>query len=260
MAHKDLADIAAVILAGGLGNRLRPCVGDQPKVLAEIRGRPFSAYLLDQLADAGVQRVVFCTGYMGERVKAAFGKSYHSMRLFYSCESSPLGTAGALRLALPMFGSDSVLVMNGDSFLDIDLSAFLAWHYVHRVKAAMALVGVTDTGRYGCVDVDARGVVLGFQEKSSTIRPGWINAGIYLIQRSLLLTIPETGAVSLETEMLPSWIGRDLYAYKSEGSFLDIGTPEAYAMGERFFSLRLSTPGLCGSSRQGERDGEKEDR
>ena len=108
--------VTAAILAGGLGTRLRSVVKDRPKVLAEIRGVPFLTYLLDQLAAAGVRDVVLCTGYMGEQVRSAFGDSYGGMCLSYSQESSPLGTAGALRLALPLFKSSSVLVMNGDSF------------------------------------------------------------------------------------------------------------------------------------------------
>jgi NDP-sugar pyrophosphorylase family protein len=235
-AMRDLAGVTAAILAGGLGTRLRSVMADRPKVLAEIRGRPFLAYLLDILAGAGVRYVVLCTGYLGGQVRSGFGDSYGSLRLVYSQESSPLGTAGALRLALPLFKSDPVLVMNGDSFCETNLRAFWAWHCARGAEATLLLTQIPDTKRYGRVQVDADGFVLSFDEKDDTCGPGWINAGIYLLNHRLLLRIPTNSAVSLEQEVFPAWIGRGLYGYRSEGRFLDIGTPEAYAVAERFFA------------------------
>jgi len=173
-----------------------------------------------------------------------FGDSYESLQLVYSQESSPLGTAGALRLALPLFQSDSVLVMNGDSFCQANLRAFWAWHCARNADATLLLTRMPDTKRYGSVHVDVNGLVLSFDEKDSKpvlersegSGPGWINAGIYLLNHRLLLTIPASGAVSLEREVFPAWIGRGLYGYRSEGRFLDIGTPEAYALAEQFFA------------------------
>ncbi len=230
-----MVDVTAAILAGGLGTRLRSAVSDRPKVLAEICGRPFLAHVLDQLAAVDVRNVVVCTGYLGEQVRAAFGDSRGDMRLFYSQESSALGTAGALRLALPLFESDSVLVMNGDSFFAMNLRAFWGWHCAHKANATLALVNIIDSARYGRVHVNAHGVVVNFDEKSARGGPGWINAGIYLLTSPLLQTIPVNRAVSLEKEMFPAWIGRGLYGYQSGGPFLDIGTPEAYTAAERFF-------------------------
>ncbi|MBI1924859.1 nucleotidyltransferase family protein [Candidatus Poribacteria bacterium] len=241
MAVQELANVTAAILAGGLGTRLRSVVADRPKVLAEIQGRPFLAYLLDQLAVAGVRDVVLCTGYMGEQVQAMFGDSYGCLRLVYSQESSPLGTAGALRLALPLFKSTSVLVMNGDSFCETDLKAFWTWHCARDAEATLLLTQMPDTRRYGRVHLDADGLVSRFDEKNDKRGCGWINAGIYLIHHRLLLTIPKSGAVSLEREVFPAWIERGLYGYPSEGRFLDIGTPEAYAIAERFFALNMLT-------------------
>ena len=225
--------MTAAILAGGLGTRLRSVVADRPKVLADVRGRPFLTYLLDQLTAAGLKCVVLCTGYMGDQVYKMFGYSYGGLRLAYSQESSPLRTAGALRLALPLFTSDCVLVMNGDSFCHIDLSAFFKWHCAHGATATLALVRTNDSARYGRVHVNADGVVFSFDEKSGKGAPGWINTGVYLLTRSLIETIPEKRAISLEREMFPAWIGRGLCAYRTEGRFLDIGTPEAYAAAEQ---------------------------
>ena len=236
LANGDLVGVTAAILAGGLGTRLCSVVADRPKVLAEVRGRPFLAYLLDQLTNIGIRQVVLCTGYLGEKVQNVFGDSYGNLSLVYSQESSPLGTAGALRLALTLFKSDSVLVMNGDSFCESNLIAFWTWHSARNAGATLLLTEVADTKQYGQVHFDANGLVLSFDEKDDKGGPCWINAGIYLIKRHLLLTIPTDHAVSLEREMFPRWIGRGLYGYPSEGRFLDIGTPEAYAAAEQFFT------------------------
>ena len=230
-----LRSVTAIILAGGLGTRLRSIIADRPKPLAEIRGRPFLAYLLDQLIASGVNLVVLSTGYFGEQVRAAFGDSYGSLRLLYSQEASPLGTAGALRLALSLFDSDPVLVMNGDSFFEADLTTFWEWHCARTADATLLLAEASDTKRYGRVHVDDAGLVLGFEEKNHNGGAGWINAGVYLLTRRLVETIPANRAVSLEREMFPSWIGRGLYGYRSKGRFLDIGTPESLAVARDFF-------------------------
>lgn len=245
---QDLAGVTVAILAGGLGTRLRSVVADQPKVLAEVRGRPFLAYLLHQLAAAGFRYIVLCTGYLGEQVRAAFGDAYGSLRLVYSQESSPLGTAGAIRLALPLFKPglseanvpDSVLVMNGDSFCEANLRDFWTWHCARSADATLLLTHVPNTKRYGRVLVDDDGCVLSFDEKGNKGGPGWINAGIYLLNHRLLLTIPKSGDVSLEREVFPAWIGR-LYGYRNEGRFLDIGTPESYAIAKQFFAQEVLT-------------------
>jgi NDP-sugar pyrophosphorylase family protein len=232
---KNLKDLTAVILAGGLGTRLRPVVSDRPKVLAMIQGRPFMSYLLDQLVSAGIRSVVLCTGYQGEQVKSTLGHSYRTLELIYSQEPSPLGTGGALRQALPLLQSDPVLVLNGDSFCELNLSSFFQWHEAHEARASLALVQRPETKRYGRVDLGPNGDVIRFNEKGTESGPGWINAGIYLLAGVLLKTIPPDGAVSLEQEMFSRWIGRALYGYPSRGRFLDIGTPESYAMAEQFF-------------------------
>jgi len=195
------------------------------------------SFLLDQLVTAGIRSVVLCTGYLGEQVKAAFGDSYGgALQLVYSQEPSPLGTAGALRLALPLLTSDSVLVMNGDSFCEINLKNFWEWHCERSADATLLLTRMADTARYGRVHVDGEGRVLRFDEKDGNNGAGWINAGVYLIRRQLLETIPTNCAVSLERQMFPAWMERRFYGYQAGGAFLDIGTPESLAVAEQFFS------------------------
>jgi NDP-sugar pyrophosphorylase family protein len=233
---QDLSHITVAILTGGLGTRLRSVIADRPKVLAEVRGRPFLEYVLEQLVGANIQYAVLCTGYLGEQIQSFFGDSYKSLRLAYSQESSPVGTAGALRLAMPLLTSDPVLVMNGDSYCQVNLQAFYTWYCEQCAGgSALLLTRVPDTQRYGRVNRGTDGRVLSFEEKGGKSGPGWINAGIYLLNQLLLSEIPEHNAVSLEQEIFPRWIGRGLYAYHTQGDFLDIGTPQSYAAAEQFF-------------------------
>jgi NDP-sugar pyrophosphorylase family protein len=229
----------AVILAGGLGTRLRSVVADQPKVLAPVLGRPFITYLLDQVAQAGIRGVVLCTGYLGEQVQAALGNNYGPLNLVYSQETELMGTAGALRLALPLLKTDPVLVLNGDSYCEADLPAFYHQHQAVKANASLLLVYLSDTRRYGRVDIDEDGRVLRFEEKGQSTS-GWINAGIYLLSRVFLQAIPTGRVVSLEKEVFPAWLGRGLYGFSSRLAdsrerFLDIGIPEDYAAAEQFF-------------------------
>lgn len=241
-----LADISTAILAGGLGTRLRSVLPGRPKVLALIHGRPFLTYLLDQLAAAGARKVVFCIGYMADMVEKELGDHYGTIRLTYSREGEPLGTGGALRQALPLFSSDPVLVMNGDSFMDADLAAYLSWFMTKELEASLVLAQVPDTGRFGQVTVDEKDRILGFEEKGAHQGSGWINAGIYLLQKTILRLIPEGKYFSLERELFPQLLPERLYGFRSEGKFIDIGTPESYSQAERFFATRSASPPLAG--------------
>lgn len=232
---RDFAETMAVILAGGMGTRLSSLVADRPKVLADVQGRPFLAYLLDQLAGAGIREVVLCTGYMAESVRAMFGDSYNDLSLIYSPESRPLGTGGALRLALPLLKSDSVFVLNGDSYCEVDLKAVWGLHCSNKATLTLVLKRVADPTRFGQVRIRADGAVIGFEEKVTKDGAGLINAGIYLIRCSLLKTIRAKGAASLEQEMFPAWVGHGLYGYETRGRFTDIGTPESYEAAQHFF-------------------------
>ena len=233
-----LHDVTATVLAGGLGTRLRAAVPDRPKVLAPVAGRPFLAHLLDRLARASVRDVVLLTGHAADQVHAAFGDRYAGMRLTYSVEPAPLGTAGAILHALPLFRSEIVLLMNGDSYCDADLAAFRRSHAEEPSAFGMVLARVADASRYGRVEVAADGRVVQFAEKEPAGPPGWINAGIYLIPRDLLEGIEPTRPTSLERDLLPGWAaaGR-VRGFRAEGRFIDIGTPESYAAAEAFFRV-----------------------
>jgi len=229
------ADVTGAVLAGGLGTRLRSVVNDRPKVLAPVRGRPFLAYILDQLARAGLAEVVLLTGYQAEQVRASFGECHGSVHLTYSPEPEPLGTGGATRYALSRFSRPAVLLMNGDSYCDVDLSAFLDSHRVQRAQISMVVSRVADTSRFGRVNLDPGGRVAGFEEKGAS-GAGWINAGIYLLELPVIARIPPGRPVSLERDVLRFATGQAGFrAFGSRGKFLDIGTPESFQEAEEFF-------------------------
>lgn len=231
---EDFKNITVAILAGGLGTRLRSKVSDKPKVMAEIRGQPFLKYLLDQLNETGSREAVLCIGYLGDQIREKFGSTYGNLKLNYSQESFPLGTAGAVRLAKPLLKSDTVMVMNGDSFCDCDFRKFLKFHKSKKANVSLLLTKVSDTSRFGQVNIDKKGRVVSFEEKGKK-GAGWINGGIYLISRSYLSQIPQKRVVSFEREIFPQWINTGIYGYQSRGCFIDIGTPESYKLAEQFF-------------------------
>jgi NDP-sugar pyrophosphorylase family protein len=224
----------ALVLAGGFGTRLASTIGPHPKVLAEVRGRPFLSWLLDRLAADGLRDVVLCTGHLGEQVSDAIGHGHRGMRITYSREPSPLGTAGALRHALPLVADDDVLALNGDSVCRASFRGLWRWHREHGAEATLMLTHVPDASRFGRVEVDAAGRVVRFEEKQPGSGPAWISAGVYVLSRRLLAAIPAERPVSLEHEVLPAWIGRGLHGHACRGRFLDIGTPEDFAAAAAF--------------------------
>ncbi len=231
---------SAIILAGGLGTRLRTVLSDRPKVLAPVAGRHFLSYLLDQLADANFRHVVLCTGYLGNQVREVFGSRFRRLELCYSEETEPRGTAGALREALPLLRGDTALVLNGDSYCQTDLPAFLKWHQEKHSQASLVLARVPDVSCFGSVEFDDEQRIQRFGEKSKS-GSGWINAGIYAISKRLIASIQNHEPVSIERECFPAWIAGGIFAYPADanGRFLDIGTPTTLQSAQEFFAPAL---------------------
>ncbi len=232
-----MKSIAALILCGGQGTRLRSVIADKPKVLAPINGHPFLSYLLDQLDVACFHNVILCTGYKGEMVKETLGSPCRGLNIRYFHEPEPLGSGGALRHAFPMIESEIVLVMNGDSYIDVDFPDFLNWFLEEGHDNAILLTKVGDMSRYGSVKINEGGKILRFDEKQEESGPRWINAGTYLLKASLLQHISSEKLYSLERELFPDLIGKSLYGYFCESKFLDIGTSESYPKVERFLQI-----------------------
>lgn len=231
-----MPSITAVILAGGLGTRLQSTVKNMPKVLAPVNGRPFLSYILDQMVDSGINEVVICIGYLGNLIVKEFGDRYKELIIRYSSETQALGTGGAIRQALMLVGSGSILAINGDSYCKTDLKSYIDWHFNNHYQASLLLIEVEDTKRYGSVKVDNNCKVISYQEKNTNGGPGWINSGIYIFDKNLLSQIPGGAKFSLEHEFMPNLISKGLHGKRVQAEFIDIGTPESYLAADKFFS------------------------
>jgi D-glycero-alpha-D-manno-heptose 1-phosphate guanylyltransferase len=230
-------DVPAFLLVGGMGTRLRSVVASMPKPLAEVGSRSFLELLIRQLQSQGISRLVMCTGYLADQIENKFrdGQDW-GVEIRYSSESRPLGTAGALKLAATQMNNcRELLVMNGDSFLEVDCRELIRFHREHSGVATMAVIKVENAGRYGTVCIDGNGRVTDFFEKTERDSPGMINAGVYVFDRSVLECIPE-GPASLEKEVFPKLVKEGIHAFTSGGMFIDIGTPEDYAKAQHLYS------------------------
>jgi len=231
-----MTDYAVLILAGGLGTRLRNAVADRQKVVSTVAGEPFLCHILRQIAATHIPDVILCVGHQAATVKEQLKKFCPDFPVKYSEEEYPLGTAGALRQALEVTTANNFLVMNGDSFLDTSLSDFICWRETQKLPAALLLTEVADTSRYGKVILSEQGQVLSFAEKGFCIGPGLINAGIYILTRNILLTLPPKQKHSLEMELFPSLVEqKQLYGLFAQKHFIDIGTPDSYQEAQQFF-------------------------
>lgn len=220
-----------IILAGGKGTRLQSVVSDVPKPLAMVNGRPFLDYQFAMLQEMpAIGRVVLAIGHLADCIIAHYAEHKPSLDLSFAVEASQLGTAGALRNALPFTTSEQILALNGDSIFRWDIGAMRAVQRRTKARATIALLEVEDVSRYGAVTVENEHAV-SFLEKSSVPRPGIINAGIYLFERLAIEAIPAHKTVSLEHETLPALAKEGaLAAATFRSDFIDIGLPETYRL------------------------------
>jgi NDP-sugar pyrophosphorylase family protein len=224
----------AVILAGGLGTRLRSLVNDRPKPMASILNRPFLEYQLEFLKKYQVTEVILCVGYLWEKIYEFFrdGKEW-DVKIHYAVEETPLGTGGALKNAEKLLNGP-FLLLNGDSFFEMNLEELIRFHEIAKLKTesfvgTIALSEVPDRNNYGTVGLGVGHSITAFKEKSTEEKgPGFINAGIYLLEAEILPQIPSGTKLSLEREVFPFLLneGFNLAGYAAEGYFVDIGTPE----------------------------------
>jgi NDP-sugar pyrophosphorylase family protein len=234
----------AVLLVGGLGTRLRSAVSSLPKALASVGDRPFLELLVRQLARQGISQLVMCTGYLAEQIEKTLGDGNNfGVKIEYSKETVPLGTAGALKLAQRYIQYESeFLVLNGDSFLQIDFGELISFHRKHDSLATIAVVPVQNASRYGTVQVEADDRVLGFAEKTGDNAPGIINAGVYVFGSAIFAQIPE-GPASLERDVFPNLLELGVHAFEQRRLFIDIGTPNDYGRAKEMYD-RLADAAL----------------
>lgn len=222
----------AVILAGGLGTRLRNVVSDRPKSMADVNDRPFLELLIERLNRRGINKIVLALGYMGSLIEDYFSSNTNiEADIRYSYEEKQLGTAGAIKNAEDFLDEEDFFVLNGDTYLDISYQKLMDFHMCKGAILTMALMQSDDTSRYGKVVADEQGRIKAFVEKGSSSGTGYINAGVYVFNKSILHLMNKGEGYSLEKELLPMLLQEKLkvYGYSNRGYFIDIGIPEDYA-------------------------------
>jgi mannose-1-phosphate guanylyltransferase len=209
--------------------RLRGTIGDVPKPMAQIAGRPFLELLLRQLKRLGFSRVVLSVGYKQEVIREHFGEKAFGLELVYSIETSPLGTGGALREAARHLRTGTALVMNGDSYTDVDLSRLVRKHAGNGPDVTVVVIPESRADA-GSVVLDRNGKIKAFAEKRQVPESRYLSAGIYMLNKSLVAGIPQDSKISLEEQLFPQWLaeGKSIEGFVCEGQCLDIGTPERY--------------------------------
>lgn len=220
----------AVLLAGGLGTRLRSVVSDRPKPMAMIGNRPFMEYVVRELGRHGIREIIFAVGYKGAMVEEHFkdGREF-GIKVSYAYEETLLGTAGAIKNAGRLVTDERFFVLNADTFYQINYGRLVSLCEERDLDMALVLREVEDVSRYGQALLQD-GWLTAFDEKTEEAKPGTINGGVYLMKRSLLDEIPQ-GKVSLEHDMIPKWLTLDkkaLGGIVNDGYFIDIGIPEDY--------------------------------
>lgn len=225
----------AIVLAGGFGTRLAHVVSDVPKPMAPVCGKPFLQYILDDLANKGVERVVLAVGYKRECIEEHFGPTYAGIELVYSPEDKPLFTGGAIRRAMGCIRGKRAFIVNGDTYFDVALDAMECAHRQSDAVLTIAVKPMRCFDRYGTVITDETRRVTAFLEKQPC-ETGEINGGIYLLEKAEM-TAMEQEAFSFETAYMEAHVeDRPMFAFRSDGYFIDIGVPEDYARAQKYFA------------------------
>lgn len=226
----------AIILAGGFGTRLSHIVQDVPKPMAPVCGKPFLQYVIDDLIEKSVSRIILAVGYKQQIIRDFFGARYRDCEIVYSSEDTPLYTGGAIKKALLIAASDYPFIINGDTFFDVDLAEMD--RYARSVNADLVIASkeMCDFSRYGTICSD-EGRIISFEEKRQQAI-GDINGGIYLMRRDLLEGNKQE-KFSFETDFMEqSFTKHRFFLFKSDGYFIDIGIPEDYEKAQSDFQVR----------------------
>jgi D-glycero-alpha-D-manno-heptose 1-phosphate guanylyltransferase len=227
----------SIILAGGLGTRLRSSIGDAPKCMAPVNGHPFLYYLLQYLETQGCSSVVLSLGYKHEIVTDWLKGHACHLDIKYSIESEPLGTGGAIALAMSGTTTSQVAVLNGDTIFRIDMPALTDFHQLHQAEVTLALKQMQNYERYGSVKTDTNGRIIAFEEKKATVE-GLINGGIYVIDKARFQSRHLPQKFSFEKDYLEAFVAEgNFYGLKHQEYFLDIGVPEDYELAQEDFKL-----------------------
>lgn len=237
---KNFHDLDIVILCGGLGKRLRPLLMDKPKSMANFDGHAFLDLLLDSLFKQGFRKFILCIGYLGKYIKDYYKKSFYAPYIIFSEEKKPLGTGGAVKNAERYIKKNNFIVINGDTFCEVDMKSFLDFHLSQK-KALVSMVVAYSDERDDCgyLKLDSSKMITAYAEKKSEGSKRYINAGIYIFNRKILSLIPPNQEYSLERSLFPSLVNNSLYGYFTKSKVLDIGTSERYQQAISYFKNHL---------------------
>lgn len=217
----------AIVLAGGLGTRLKGVINDIPKPMAPIGNIPFLAYLLSYLNESGVRHAILAVGYKYEVIEAYFGNTYKNIKLTYAVEHEPMGTGGGIANALKYTTHQNVFLLNGDTFFDVDLKELSQFHTNNNADLSLSLKALNNFDRYGTVEIDDT-LVISFKEKQAVAK-GFINGGVYVINNKLFQQKHLGDKFSFEQDIMEKAIGQFVIcAKKYDGYFIDIGIPDDY--------------------------------
>lgn len=220
------SDIQVLILCGGLGTRLRDVVKDIPKPLAPINGTPFLTLLMNFLKKQGFKKIKLLTGYLSEQFEELYGNgSKLDLEISYSVEETPLGTGGAVKLAINKAEEDYFICLNGDTFFDFNYELFNSSQSQEESFHKIMLRQVDNANRYGSIEMNSENLITEFKEKTQGDEPGLINSGVYFLHRSIIDWIDD-GKVSLETDVFPRLVEeKKIQGIETGGFFIDIGIP-----------------------------------
>ena len=219
----------AIILAGGLGTRLHGVVDDVPKSMAPVNGVPFLEYQLTYLSDWGIKNAILSVGYKKEMIMEHFGNHYKDLDIIYAIEDEPLGTGGAIKRSMEFVTARNVLVMNGDTFFKVSFDKLLMVYQIKKSKMMLVLKELPDVSRYGSVSIDYNGKVTGFAEKGVSRGKGFVNGGVYYINKAYFESLKMPEKFSFEKDFLEKYYKtEDFHGMVCNQYFLDIGVPEDY--------------------------------
>ena len=217
-----------IILAGGLGTRLRSAVPDLPKCMAPVAGRPFLSHVIDHFSGQGIEKFIFSLGYKHEVIQAFLDTAYADHNKQYVIEEEPLGTGGAIQFACRQATEKDVLILNGDTLFSIQLSAQTAFHQQHQAHCTLALKPMQHFDRYGVVELQDNGAIKSFKEKQY-YESGLINGGIYALQVAAFLNEELPDKFSFEKDYLEKlYRERPMFGIVQDEYFIDIGIPEDF--------------------------------
>jgi len=218
-----------VILAGGLGKRLKSVTGGMQKVLAQIDGKPFISLLIDYIAAQGARRFILCTGHDADSVEAALMNAHPNLSILFSREDEPLGTGGAIKKGSFLVESDVFLALNGDCFCVIDYMRLIDFHRHHKSQATIAITKMDDARDYGTIEIDAHQHIVAFKEKQPILQQAFINTGTYCLDKNVFSLVDTPEKFSIEYDFFPHLVEKIFYGLEVDNQFIDIGTPERYA-------------------------------